>query len=44
MKKLRVLLLAGILISATVGCGGNSEKDKGKNSGLDRPRPAGGEK
>jgi len=44
VKRLKILLVAAILAGASMGCGGLSEKDKGKNSGLDRPRPTVAEK
>jgi hypothetical protein len=44
VKRLKMLLVAAILAGASMGCGGLSEKDKGKNSGLDRPRPTVAEK
>ncbi len=39
MKRFLVLALGIALLSTVLGCGG-SEKDKGKNSGQDRPKPA----
>lgn len=42
MRKVIVLLVGAALLTS-VGCGGLSDKDKGKNSNLDRPKPAGKE-
>jgi hypothetical protein len=41
MRKIAYLLLTVLLSGPIFGCGGLSEKEKGKNSGLDRPKPAG---
>lgn len=40
MKRLATLALVLLLTGLTLGCGG-SDKDRAKNSNLDRPRPAG---
>ena len=37
MKQVILFLTAAVLLAAGLGCG-NSEKDRGKNSQLDRPR------
>jgi len=37
VKQVILFLTAAVLLAAGLGCG-NSEKDRGKNSQLDRPR------
>lgn len=38
MNRLMVLTLTALFLGAILGCGGMSDKDKNKNTGLDRPR------
>jgi hypothetical protein len=42
LRFLTVLLM--LLATLAAGCDGMKDKDKGKYTGLDRPRPTGGEK